>query len=614
MNPEEYLDALLALPNIDDELWPQVSRDGRWVAWTWFNAGLAPDVFVAPTDGSTAPIRLTDTGQNTVLVSWTPDNRAVIVQQDRDGDERVQLFRVDLDYPLTLNPLTEPEPNYFIRGGDLHPRENWLVYGANVNPESGEETEETWIYLHELANGERVPLAQPKNGCYTVPELNSLGTHILYTRADRHPAGRQVWLVDIDGNDDRELFNFGDSVKTFAGWHPDGIHILVLAETPTHRKLGIWELGGGDVRWLIDDPPRDIQKAFVPEGCDEAVVVENQEGRVRCSFLDIETGTETALPALEGNLIPLAPVPDGAWIGFYYSARQPGDIVRFERENPQLETFDSLTHAWEHTALRREQLAPAEDFRWRSMDGLHIHGWLYRPFGIARRTIVYVHGGPTYHSPDYLNAEIQFFVSQGFNVFDPNYRGSTGYGLPFQKAILEDGWGGREQEDIRTGIEALIEAGVAQPGKIGITGTSYGGYSSWWAITHFPKDIIAASAPVCGMTDLVVDYETTRPDLRPYSAEMMGGTPDEVPQRFYERSPLHFVQNIKGKLLIVQGGQDPNVTPQNVRSVVNALDKHGIAYEVLNFEDEGHGIYKVKNQRKLYLRLVEFFESAFSNA
>jgi dipeptidyl aminopeptidase/acylaminoacyl peptidase len=334
---------------------------------------------------------------------------------------------------------------------------------------------------------------------------------------------------------------------------------------------------------------------------------------VRSSFLDIETGTEAALPVLESNLIPLAPLPGGAWVGFHYSARQPGDIVSFEREHQKPEVFVSLTRVWERTTLDRDQLTPAEDFFWHSSDGLQIHGWLYRPLKPARGTIVHVHGGPTYHSQDYLNAQIQYFVSQGFNVFDPNYRGSTGYGLSFQKAILEAGWGGREQDDIRTGIQALIRAGIAQPGKIGITGTSYGGYSSWWAITHFPTDIVTASAPICGMTDLVIDYETTRPDLRPLSAEMMGGRPDQVPQRFYERSPLHFVQNIKGKLFIIQGGQDPNVTPQNVDTVTEALDKHGIAYELLNFEDEGHGIYKVKNQRELYLRLIAFFESAFAD-
>ena len=612
MQPQEYLDALLSLPNIDDELWPQVSRDGKWVAWTWFNTGPNPDVFVAPTDGTTPPIRLTETDQNTFLISWTPDSQAVIVEQDTDGDERVRLYRVDLASPLTLNPLTEPGPNYFIRGGTLHPSENWLFYGANVHPESGDETEETWMYVHDLNSGERRPLAQPKNPCYTFPKLNAAGTHILYQRADRHPAGRQLWLATVDSSEDRELFNCGDTLKVSANWHPDGKRALILAETDTHRKLGLWTLGSTEVRWLVDDPARDIQRAFVPEGSDEAVVVESVQGRVRSSFLNIESGDEFAVPTSEGNLIPLAPLDNGEWIGFTYSARQPGDVVRFKCENPWPESFVSLTHVWERTALKREQLAQAEDFTWNSVDGLKIHGWLYRPPGEALGTIVYVHGGPTYHSPDYLNTQIQFFVHQGFNVLDPNYRGSTGYGLVYQKAILEDGWGGREQEDIRTGIEALVKDGVAKPGKIGITGTSYGGYSSWWAITQFSKETVAASAPICGMTDLVVDYETTRPDLRPYSTEMMGGTPAEVPDRFRERSPIHFVENIKGKLLIIQGGQDPNVTPQNVSDVVKALNEHGIEYDLLNFKDEGHGIYKEKNQRKLFFRLVKFFQEAFS--
>jgi pimeloyl-ACP methyl ester carboxylesterase len=612
MNPEEYAKALLTIPMIEEWPIPEISRDGRWVAWTWYRTGPTAEVFAAPIDGSTGPIRLTDSDQDTVLVSWTPDSRAVIVEQDKDGDERVQLFRVDLDRPLTMKPLTEAWPNFYIRGGSLHPNQKWLVYGANVHPESGEETEETWIYRHNLENGERQPLAQPKRGCYTIPKLNSLGTHILYERKDRNPAGRQVWLTDIEGKSDRELFNFGDSLKVLDRWHPDGKRVLVLAETPTHRRLGIWELGGGDVRWLIDDPSRDIRNAFVPEKCEEAVVEENHMGRVRSSFLDIETGAETVLQVGEGNLVPLAPLPDGDWLGFYTSTRHPADIIRFKRDNPQPEKSVSLTRLWERTSLTPEKLKRGEDFEWRSTDGLSIHGWLYRPSGKARGTIVYVHGGPTGHSTDYLNARIQFYASQGFNVLDPNYRGSTGYGLTFQNSIREDGWGGREQEDIRAGIEALIEVGIATPGKVGITGTSYGGYSSWWAITHFPKEIVAASAPICGMTDLVVDYESTRPDLRPYSEEMMGGTPEQVPERYRERSPLYSVENIEGKLLIIQGGQDPNVTPANVDTVVKALEKHGIQYELLKFEDEGHGVSKVKNLRVLFLKTVEFFAKAFS--
>lgn len=115
------------------------------------------------------------------------------------------------------------------------------------------------------------------------------------------------------------------------------------------------------------------------------------------------------------------------------------------------------------------------------------------------------------------------------------------------------------------------------------------------------------------MTDLVVDYETTRPDLRPYSAEMMGGTPDEIPQRYHERSPIHYVDNIKGRLLIIQGMQDPNVTPENVSTVKKALDKAGIEYEMLVFENEGHGIDRPENLRTLYTHLTDFFEQAFNN-
>ena len=114
------------------------------------------------------------------------------------------------------------------------------------------------------------------------------------------------------------------------------------------------------------------------------------------------------------------------------------------------------------------------------------------------------------------------------------------------------------------------------------------------------------------MTDLVVDYETTRPDIRPYSEEMMGGSPKQVPQRYYERSPINFIKDIRGKLLIVQGQQDPNVTPENVRVVEQALNQARIPYQKLIFADEGHGISKPANQKILFLRLLEFFEEAFA--
>jgi dipeptidyl aminopeptidase/acylaminoacyl peptidase len=611
MQPDQMLDALLNLPELRV---PKISRDGRWVAWTWFQTGPAADVYCTHTDSSTAPIRLTETPDNTWLASWTPDGNAVLVAQDRGGDERYQLFRVDIANPGTMLPLTEASPNYFLRGGQLHPNDSWLVYAANFDVASGEEIQPTLVYRHDLESGERVILARPKKPCYYVPRLNHAGTHILYTRKDRHPAGRQIWLVDIEGAEDREILNCGSSMKVYASWFPDSQRVVVLAETQTHRRLGVWNLSDEKLRWLIDDPERNLESAFVPPNGEHIAVVEVRQARRRASLVDPNTGEETILPESPLNLTLQAPIKNGEWIALAYNSQQPDDLVRLPIEHPQPESMVSLTRVWERTSLSPSDLTPAEDFRWLATDGLEIQGWLYRAAGGAKGTIVYVHGGPTHHSENWINSQIQFLVARGFNVLDVNYRGSTGFGLSFQEAIKDSGWGGQEQEDIRAGIEALIASGIASPGKVGITGTSYGGYSSWYAITHYPRELVAAAAPICGMTDLVVDYETTRPDLRPYSEEMMGGNPDEAPERFYERSPIHFVGDIQGRLLIVQGMQDPNVTPENVRVVRSELDQAGVPYQVLAFEDEGHGIFRPKNLKVLYLRLAEFFESAFKDS
>jgi dipeptidyl aminopeptidase/acylaminoacyl peptidase len=223
-----------------------------------------------------------------------------------------------------------------------------------------------------------------------------------------------------------------------------------------------------------------------------------------------------------------------------------------------------------------------------------------------------VHGGPTWHSEDWVTPFIQFMVSAGFTVLDPNYRGSTGFGHAFREAIKRDGWGGAEQDDIRTGIEALIAAGKAERGKIGVMGLSYGGYSAWIAITRF-ADLVDAALPICGMYQLTVDFhETGMPHGRAYSIEMMGGTPEEVPDRYFRASPANFIKNIKGRLLIVHGLADSNVSPENTRAACRDLMAAKIPFDLMTFDDEGHGIYKAGNREKLLNRIERFFGKAFA--
>jgi dipeptidyl aminopeptidase/acylaminoacyl peptidase len=621
MTSDTFLHQLMTLPTVVQAL---LSPDGCWVAFVWYRLHENFDVFVVPSDGSQPPIALTHTKEATGLISWTPDSRAVIVSEDHDGDEFARLFRVDMDKPLVMQPLTPDRPPFFLRGGKLHPNGRWLFYGANFDFSKEETVEPCWVHRQDLQTGEIATLARPLKADFAFIDLNKQGTHLIYSRRDRSASGRQFYLLDVEGKEDREILNFGDKVKAFARWLPDGENIIFTSEAVTredftseatgkepqeHISLGIYHVKDAQVRWLVDDPERGIEGFWVsPDGL--VVVDEVVQANHAATFIDPQTGIETRFQPLPGNLVPLGRAADGLWVGLYYAANSPTELVRFPVDAISTADLTSLTRVWERTTLKPQELATAQGFTWKSVDGVEIHGWLYRATPAAKRAVIYIHGGPTSHSENKLNPQIQYYVRRGFNVLDVNSRGSTGYGLKFRFSIKVDGWGGREQQDIAAGAQALIEQGLAEAGKVGITGTSYGGYSSWYLITHFPPQVIAASAPVCGMTDLVVDYQTTRPDLRPYSEEMLGGRPDQVPERYYERSPINFVQDIRGKLLIVQGALDPNVSPENVRQVREKLEEHKIPYELLVFEDEGHGIGKPINQEKLYPALAEFFERA----
>jgi Tol biopolymer transport system component len=466
------LDALLSIPAL---FGPCVSPDGEWVAWSWSRLGPAADVFAAPTDGSRPPLRLTQTVEgDSMVVSWTSEGDAVLVSQDHDGDERVRLFLVRLADPGVMEPLTAASPNHYLRGGQLHKVGRWLIYAANLDAESGQEIEADRLYRHDLLTDERLVLARPEKGSIPWPELNRQGTHVLYSRNDLHPAGQQVWLVDIDGLEDREILNFGPQNKVSASWFPDGRRVLFVAESESYRRLGVWRMDDESVGWLVEDPGRNIEYSFAPPNGGPVVVVGVEQAGMRASLLEVQNGTETPLQHTNGNLIPLAQTDNGGWICTHYDALHPVDLVRYGEDGERA----SLT------------------------------------------------------------------------------------GLPEKMDVDEE-------------------------------------------------RLVAAAAPICGMTDLAIDYYATRPDLRPYSEEMMGGSPKDVPDRYAERSPINFVRNIKGDLLIVQGLKDPNVTQDNVEAVTEALQRENIPYELLTFEDEGHGIARPKNLRVLYPRLAEFFLRAF---
>src|SRR5512139_32381 len=130
MDHRDFLHQLMTLPTVLDA---RLSPDKRWVAFTWYRIHENIDVFLVPSDGSQPPFPLTHTPEATEFVSWAPESKAVIVSEDHDGDEFARLFRVDIEHPLEMQPLTEDRPPYFLRGGMLHPNGKELFYAANYD-------------------------------------------------------------------------------------------------------------------------------------------------------------------------------------------------------------------------------------------------------------------------------------------------------------------------------------------------------------------------------------------------------------------------------------------------------------------------------------------------
>ena len=585
-------------------LWsPRISGDGQWLAWTWTGTTETGEVWLAPTDGSKAPERLTHGQDHFYARSLSEDGNKVVLAQSIGSNEHDRLFLLDRTRG-DVKALTPLQADSYVFGGVLTDDGTAVVFAADSDT-AGQVAEGTRIYRLDLASGIRTMLAQSTSVCDFAPELSPDGRLVLYGSCDAHPSGIQMRVVGIDGAGDREILNAGDRFKTKAHWLGKGYRLLVQAETETHERVGVLDLDSGTLRWLIDDPRRCIEGIVAGRDGRSAMVLEYEAGRLMAQWLDVETGLEQLFILPEAGLLPIAQLPGGDWICERYSSVRGHDLVRIAPVTMRVTNLTRMADRFQGA------FHAARDFRWISDDGTPIQGWLYEPQGESRGLVVNVHGGPTWHSEDWVTPFIQFLVASGFTVLDPNYRGSTGFGRAFREAIKIDGWGGAEQDDIRSGIEALIAAGKAARGKVGVTGLSYGGYSSWIAITRF-ADLVDAALPICGMYQLDVDFHATgMPHGRAYSIEMMGGAPDQVPERYFRGSPANFIRNIKGKLLIVHGLADSNVSPENTRVACRDLLAAGIPFDLMTFDDEGHGIYKAGNREKLLERMERFFAQAF---
>ncbi|NDJ36576.1 MAG: S9 family peptidase, partial [Chloroflexi bacterium] len=335
-----------------------------------------------------------------------------------------------------------------------------------------------------------------------------------------------------------------------------------------------------------------------------AALLGNAAGLSELAFYDLETGTLTAgpdLPAEGASEITFS--PDGKRLAFVLrGAAAPRDIWVYDRETQAL---TQLTHS-PHPGVVFSDLIRPELIEFTAHDGLELTGWLYLPKDYARPgpVVLSFHGGPESQERPTFNSTYQALLAEGIAVFAPNVRGSTGFGKTFASldnaALRVDA-----VQDIESCVEAMVNRGIASPGRIGIMGGSYGGYMTMAGLTTFP-DAFAAGANICG----IVNFETFFAHTEPWMAAISKveyGDPDTQADLLRSLSPIHNINRVKGATIVLHGANDTNVPVVEAEQIVSALKRRAIPVEYVRFEDEGHGFTKEQNRITATVAIVRWF-------
>jgi dipeptidyl aminopeptidase/acylaminoacyl peptidase len=264
--------------------------------------------------------------------------------------------------------------------------------------------------------------------------------------------------------------------------------------------------------------------------------------------------------------------------------------------------------------LAPELLAPGEDASFVSHDGLRVSARLYLPspeLGLEgpRPLVYYVHGGPqSQEQPNFAWFSmplIQILTLEGFAVFVPNVRGSSGYGLSYTKRVDRD-WGGLDRLDhVHAMTEVLPHDERIDVSRAGVVGRSYGGYMTLTPAARHPE-LWGAAVDMFGPYDLLTFLERLPETWKPYFA-LAVGDPEADRDFLVERSPKTHIAGVACPLLVIQGQNDPRVIERESRDVVEELRGLGRDVDYLVFEDEGHDVLKLGNRVRCYDAIVGFF-------
>ena len=292
------------------------------------------------------------------------------------------------------------------------------------------------------------------------------------------------------------------------------------------------------------------------------------------------------------------------------SSTNPGDYYYFDKEN------GTLSFLWDRSPwINRDMLAPKQPISYVARDGLKIHGYLTIPNNTNGKNlpmVVHPHGGPNARDTFGYDPYVQFLANRGYVVFQPNFRGSTGYGA-YHYISANKQFGKTMQDDITDGVNYLIREGIADKDRIGIFGGSYGGYATMAGLAFTP-DLYAAGINYVGVVDLELLQEGSNRNSRRFNGfyhelRLEWGDPDlpEDMEYIIETSPLRQAHKIKSPVLIMHGAQDNNVKLVHAKRLADKLDTLGKEYEWYVEPYEGHGFSGEQARLNMFGKVETFF-------
>ncbi|CAN5145389.1 prolyl oligopeptidase family serine peptidase [soil metagenome] len=398
-----------------------------------------------------------------------------------------------------------------------------------------------------------------------------------------HPALRV--LDAVSGEPVAEVWDGRGNTVSPAAWSPvaGDPRVAILADRTGRMRPEVLDVGDGARRELVIDLPGEIWVADWWPDASALLLGHDHLGRTELLRYDLDSDRAEPLDLTDGTIRGARVRPDGAiWYAFNSSAKPSQVRVRDADADRAL-----LTPPGQPAPEGRAYTSLHYD----NSDGDQVHAFLVTPDGEGPFPLVVdVHGGPTAQTEDSFDPQQQSWVDHGYAVLMPNYRGSSGYGKAFED-VLQGDPGRPELVDVLAGRDHLVAAGIADPDRCVLTGASWGGYVTLQAIGTQPRAWSAAVA-VVPVADYVAAYADEAPALQEFDRSLFGGSPDDLPELFRERSPITHVGNVTCPVLIVTGANDTRCPKRQVDNYVAALDALGKVYAYDVFE-AGHGSYAV---------------------